>query len=137
MALRVAAAATARSVTSLTAHPAVFLRGYATSVDKFSGGPPVQSKRPAYDERDTPHTDKWLEVSVKRSAVRCRGEWPLPARLARAPRPLFPSVLVCMSGFGKGEARNEGRVAPLREETMPNRMDPPPPPLSLTTTNAS
>ena len=64
MALRVAAAAMARSVASLTSQPAVFVRGYATAVDKFSGGPPVQSKRPAYDARDIPHTDKWLEVST-------------------------------------------------------------------------
>ena len=73
MALRVAAAAMARSVTSLTSQPAVFVRGYATAVDKFSGGPPVQSKRPAYDERDIPHTDKWLEVSVRKccDSVNC------------------------------------------------------------------
>ena len=74
MALRVAAAAMARSVTGLTSHPAVFVRGFAgNAVDIWDAdkvGPPVQSKRPAYDANDPAHTDKWLEVSGWRVCAR-------------------------------------------------------------------
>ena len=42
--------------------PAVFTRGMSGGLERFKEGQPVQTKRPAYDERDTPHTDKWLEV---------------------------------------------------------------------------
>ena len=73
MALRTAAAALARSTSGLApSAPAVFVRGFAGAVEKFTGGQPVQTKRPAYDERDTPHTDKWLEVSETRDEIGAR-----------------------------------------------------------------
>ena len=65
MALRRAAALLARlPSTSMQPQlaPAVFTRGMSGGLERFKEGQPVQTKRPAYDERDTPHTDKWLEV---------------------------------------------------------------------------
>jgi hypothetical protein len=76
MALRVYYARMARS----TMTP--FLRGMASYTGAppsavgahHGGGPPVQSKRPASLDSDSPHTDKWLEVSQctpRCSAVQC------------------------------------------------------------------
>ena len=66
MALRRAAALLARlpstSISTAQLAPAVFTRGMSGGLERFKEGQPVQTKRPAYDERDTPHTDKWLEV---------------------------------------------------------------------------
>ena len=67
MALRRAAALIAR-LPSTAAHArfapaaAVHSRDMSGSLERFREGQPVQSKRPAHDERDTAHTDKWLEV---------------------------------------------------------------------------
>lgn len=66
MALRRAAAIIAR-LPNTAAHtrfaPAgVHSRDMSGGLERFREGQPVQSKRPAYDERDTAHTDKWLEV---------------------------------------------------------------------------
>ena len=66
MALRRAAALLARlpstSISTAQLAPAVFTRCMSGGLERFKEGQPVQTKRPAYDERDTPHTDKWLEV---------------------------------------------------------------------------
>lgn len=105
MALRAAAAAMARSASGFAPNaPGVFVRGFAGAVERFSGGQPVQTKRPAYDERDTPHTDKWLEVRAQpprehtaRPPPRTRATpphtFPHPAIGARAsrPTPLHPT----------------------------------------------
>ena len=72
MALRRAAALLARlPSTSMQPQlaPAVFTRGMSGGLERFKEGQPVQTKRPAYDERDTPHTDKWLEVRPPPTAV--------------------------------------------------------------------
>ena len=66
MALRRAAAIIAR-LPSTAAHTrfapaAVHSRDMSGGLERFREGQPVQTKRPAYDERDTAHTDKWLEV---------------------------------------------------------------------------
>ena len=73
MALRRAAALLARlpstSISTAQLAPAVFTRGMSGGLERFKEGQPVQTKRPAYDERDTPHTDKWLEVRPPPTAV--------------------------------------------------------------------
>ena len=47
--------------------PALFARAYAGgAMEKMpNAGPPKQSKRPAYNEGDMEHTNKWLEVREK------------------------------------------------------------------------
>ena len=88
MALRAAAAAMARSATGFAPNaPGVFVRGFAGAVERFSGGQPVQTKRPAYDERDTPHTDKWLEVRAPTPSERTARP---PPRTRATPPHTFP-----------------------------------------------
>ena len=75
MALRTAAAALARSTSGLApSAPAVFVRGFAAAARFLSpnAASPCRPRRPAYDERDTPHTDKWLEVSETRDEIGAR-----------------------------------------------------------------
>jgi|TARA_B110000977_G_scaffold133936_1_gene170525 NADH dehydrogenase (ubiquinone) Fe-S protein 6 len=63
MALRAAFTALSRSGFPSRTASSIFVRGFANgSVEKFTGGQPIQTKRPAYDDRDTPHTEKWLEA---------------------------------------------------------------------------
>ena len=103
MALRAAAAAMARSATGFAPNaPGVFVRGFAGAVERFSGGQPVQTKRPAYDERDTPHTDKWLEVRAPTPSERTAR--PPPRTRATPPR---------------APARKTSRARPVAT-TMPN-----------------
>ena len=76
MALRRAAAIIAR-LPNTAAHTrfapaAVHSRDMSGGLERFREGQPVQTKRPAYDERDTPHTDKWLEVSETRDEIGAR-----------------------------------------------------------------
>ena len=73
MALRRAAAIIAR-LPSTAAHTrfapaAVHSRYMSGGLERFREGQLVQTKRPAYDERDTAHTDKWLEVGF--IGIRC------------------------------------------------------------------
>ena len=126
MALRAAAAAMARSATGFAPNaPGVFVRGFAGAVERFSGGQPVQTKRPAYDERDTPHTDKWLEVRAptpSERTARARPHEPAPPHRTRfltprtAPRshpnPLHPAR-------PRAPARKTSRARPVAT-TMPN-----------------
>ena len=91
MALRAAALALSRTSAAGLAPraPAAFARGFANQVEKFTGGQPIQTKRPAYDERDVPHTEKWLEadatppidliaqvppIGIKADRVSCKSE---------------------------------------------------------------
>jgi len=91
MALRAAALALSRpSAAGLAPRaPAALARGFASEVEKFTGGQPIQTKRPAYDERDVPHTEKWLEadatppidliaqvppIGIKADRVSCKSE---------------------------------------------------------------
>ena len=55
-----------RASTTLLAPPAcVPCASYATSVEKFTGAQPVQSKRPAHFPGEASHTEKWLQVRVR------------------------------------------------------------------------
>ena len=91
MALRAAALALSRTSAAGLAPraPAAFARGFANQGEKFTGGQPIQTKRPAYDERDVPHTEKWLEadatppidliaqvppIGIKADRVSCKSE---------------------------------------------------------------
>ena len=97
MALRAAAATMARSATGFASNaPGVFFRGFAGAVERFSGGQPVQTKRPAYDERDTPHTDKWLEVRAPTPSERTARP---PPRTRATPPHTFPHPANGTRGF--------------------------------------
>ena len=122
MALRAAAAAMARSATGFAPNaPGVFVRGFAGAVERFSGGQPVQTKRPAYDERDTPHTDKWLEVRAPTPSERTARP---PPRTRATPPHTFPHP-ANGAGFhpnpppARPAPRKTSRARPVAT-TMPN-----------------
>lgn len=128
MALRVAAGLMARSVSASA--PAVFVRGFASNVDKFTGGQPIQSKRPAYDDNDPPHTEKWLQVRALAPARRKRSSTPFQSLTCavaygsfsedaplRPPRPTRTTALV-RNAYNSGTTRVDS-IHPWGENVNP------------------
>ncbi|ACO62905.1 predicted protein [Micromonas commoda] len=102
MALRRAAAIIAR-LPNTAAHtrfaPAgVHSRDMSGGLERFREGQPVQSKRPAYDERDTAHTDKWLEAAVPSPMEMINEIEPIPIH---ADRVSCKSKGACMDRYGE------------------------------------
>ena len=74
----------------------------------------MQTKRPAYDERDTPHTDKWLEAAVPSPMEMINEIEPIPIH---ADRVSCKSEGACMDRYGERMGRAPNTYYQLNSTT--------------------